>query len=215
MLTIPLCARHFSYLDPVDRRIRALTTFLLLVIAILGAGSGTPISVSAQELPTALPEEVGMSSSRLDRLTGALQEYVNTNRIPGAVAMVLRDGRVVYHEAVGKLDIEADVPMGQDVIFRIASQTKALVSVAIMMLQEDGDLVDEWCAAGQPAQGRPQGRARRGAGVRAVEPLRAYRQGSHRALRRDALARHDGGQRAVPLLVSVGAFFRGRVCQVG
>ena len=100
MLTIPLCARHFSYLDPVDRRIRALTTFLLLVIAILGAGSGTAISASAQELPTALPEEVGMSSSRLDRLTGALQKYVHTDRIPGAVAMVLRDGRVVYHEAV-------------------------------------------------------------------------------------------------------------------
>lgn len=141
MLTIPLYARHFSYLDPVDRRTRTLAAFLLLVIAILGVASGTPISVSAQELPTALPEEVGMSSSRLDRLTGALQEYVNTNRIPGAVAMVLRDGRVVYHEAVGKLDIEADVPMGQDVIFRIASQTKALVSVAIMMLQEDGDLL--------------------------------------------------------------------------
>ena len=82
-----------------------------------------------------------MSSSRLDRLTGALQKYVHTDRIPGAVAMVLRDGRVVYHEAVGKLDIEADVPMGQDVIFRIASQTTALVSVAIMMLQEDGDLL--------------------------------------------------------------------------
>ena len=141
MLTIPLYARHFSYLDPVGRRTRTLAAFLLLVIAILGVASGTPISVSAQELPTALPEEVGMSSSRLDRLTGALQEYVNTNRIPGAVAMVLRDGRVVYHEAVGKLDIEADVPMGQDVIFRIASQTKALVSVAIMMLQEDGDLL--------------------------------------------------------------------------
>ena len=141
MLTIPLHSRDCSYLYPVDRRIRALAVSLLLGVAILGATSGTPISVSAQELPTALPEEVGMSSSRLDRLTGALQKYVHTDRIPGAVAMVLRDGRVVYHEAVGKLDIEADVPMGQDVIFRIASQTKALVSVAIMMLQEDGDLL--------------------------------------------------------------------------
>ena len=136
MLTIPLHSRDCSYLYPVDRRIRALAVSLLLGVAILGATSGTPISVSAQELPTALPEEVGMSSSRLDRLTGALQKYVHTDRIPGAVAMVLRDGRVVYHEAVGKLDIEADVPMGEDVIFRIASQTKALVSVAIMMLQE-------------------------------------------------------------------------------
>lgn len=127
--------------SPVHRRIRVLSASLLLGVALLGAASGTPISVSAQELPTALPEEVGMSSARFDRLTGALQTYLDTNRIPGAVAMVLRDGRVVYNEAVGKLDIEADVPMRQDAIFRIASQTKALVSVAIMMLQEEGDLL--------------------------------------------------------------------------
>ena len=122
----------------VQRRISALATSLLITGALLGAASGLPASVSAQELPTAVPEEMGMSSTRLDRLTRALQSYVDTNRIPGAVAMVLRNGAVVYHQAVGKLDIEAGVPMERDAIFRIASQTKALVSVAIMMLQEDG-----------------------------------------------------------------------------
>lgn len=55
--------------------------------------------------------------------------------------MVLRDGRIVYHEAVGNQDIEAGAPMRPDAIFRIASQTKALVSVAIMMLQEEGELL--------------------------------------------------------------------------
>ena len=72
----------------VQRRIRALATSLLITGALLGAAA----SVSAQELPTAVPEEMGMSSTRLDRLTRALQSYVDTNRIPGAVAMVLRNG---------------------------------------------------------------------------------------------------------------------------
>ena len=97
--------------------------------------------VLAQELPGAVPEDVGMSSERLDRLTGALQEYVDEGRLPGAVAMVLRRGKVVYSEALGHRDREADALMTTDAIFRIASQTKALVSVGIMMLEEDGALL--------------------------------------------------------------------------
>lgn len=95
----------------------------------------------AQELPTAAPEEVGMSSQRLDRLTVALQDYVDQGLLPGVVATVLRRGKVVYSEALGDLDREAGTSMREDAIFRIASQTKALVSVGIMMLQEDGALL--------------------------------------------------------------------------
>jgi CubicO group peptidase (beta-lactamase class C family) len=82
-----------------------------------------------------------MSVERLERLTAALNAYVTADRLPGAVAMVLRDGQVVYSQAVGFRDRESASPMRTDAIFRIASQTKALVSVGIMMLQEDGALL--------------------------------------------------------------------------
>lgn len=95
----------------------------------------------AQEIPRASPAEAGLSAERLDRLTGVLQGYVDDGRLPGAVALVLRDGRIVYEEAVGERDREADVELATDAIFRIASQTKAIVSVAVMMLQEEGALL--------------------------------------------------------------------------
>lgn len=109
---------------------------LPLVLALLAS-----VPARGQELPVAEPEDVGMSSERLERLTGALATYVEEDRLPGAVAMIVRDGTVVYHEAVGRRDREAGDAMSPDAIFRIASQTKALVSVGIMMLQEDGTLL--------------------------------------------------------------------------
>lgn len=104
-------------------------------------GAVATTSLRAQELPTGRPEAVGMSSDRLERLTDALDRYVHDGTIPGAVAMVLRDGRVAYSGVVGFQDLEARTPMRDDVIFRIASQTKALVSVGIMILQEEGALL--------------------------------------------------------------------------
>jgi CubicO group peptidase (beta-lactamase class C family) len=95
----------------------------------------------AQELPAAIPETVGMSSERLARITDVMESYVRTGRLAGAATIVLRDGKVVYSEAVGDRDREADSPMATDAIFRIASQTKALISVGIMMLQEEGELL--------------------------------------------------------------------------
>lgn len=107
-----------------------------LLFALVFAGT-----VVAQEIPRAAPEEVGLSSARLARLTSVLTEYVESGRLPGAVALVARRGRVVYLEAFGQRDREAASPQRVDDIFRIASQTKALVSVAIMMLQEEGRLL--------------------------------------------------------------------------
>jgi CubicO group peptidase (beta-lactamase class C family) len=97
--------------------------------------------LAAQELPRSAPESVGMASERLDRLTAALERYVEEGRLAGAVTTVLRDGNVVYEEAVGYRDREAGARMTTDAIFRIASQTKAIVSVGIMMLQEEGALL--------------------------------------------------------------------------
>lgn len=123
----------------VSRQVGRRSAALALALSIVA--SVAPSSTPAQELPSGRPEDSGMSSERLGRVTTALQRYVDEGRLPGAVAMVLRDGRVVYHEAVGNQDIEAGRPMRHDAIFRIASQTKALVSVAIMMLQEEGALL--------------------------------------------------------------------------
>jgi CubicO group peptidase (beta-lactamase class C family) len=95
----------------------------------------------AQELPRARPEEVGMSSERLARLTTAFQTYVDHGQLPGAVIVVARSGKVVYANAFGQRDREARATMPGDAIFRIASQTKALVSVGAMILQEQGALL--------------------------------------------------------------------------
>jgi CubicO group peptidase (beta-lactamase class C family) len=98
-------------------------------------------SLLAQGLPRARPEEVGLSSERLQRLTDALQGYVKDGKLPGAVVLVARRGKVAYVGAVGQRDLEAHAPMKEDAIFRIASQSKALVSVAALALQEEGRLL--------------------------------------------------------------------------
>ena len=87
------------------------------------------------------PEDVGMSTERLERLTTVWEQYVESGALPGAVIRVQRRGRVVYERAFGYRDMEAGDRQETDDIFRIASQTKAIVSAAIMILQEEGKLV--------------------------------------------------------------------------
>ena len=100
-----------------------------------------PFTLYAQELVSVSPEEVGMSSDRLEFLTGTFQEYTESGKLPGAVALVMRKGKIAYFKSFGKSDIENNVPMKENAIFRIASQTKAIVSVGIMILQEEGKLL--------------------------------------------------------------------------
>jgi CubicO group peptidase (beta-lactamase class C family) len=83
---------------------------------------------------------VGLAPDRLGRLDGLLQRYVDENRIAGAVALVLRDGKPAYERAVGWSDKEAGRKVTPDALFRIASQTKAITSAAILMLMEEGRL---------------------------------------------------------------------------
>ncbi|HEX8300794.1 serine hydrolase domain-containing protein [Sphingomonas sp.] len=83
----------------------------------------------------------GISAERLARLSQAMQRYVDQGRIAGAVVQIQQDGRDVYSMAFGWRDKEARDPMREDTIFRIASQTKALTSVAVMMLLEEGKLL--------------------------------------------------------------------------
>lgn len=82
-----------------------------------------------------------MSSERLQFLTNALQQYVDKGQLSGAVALVARHGKIAYLKSFGKSDMENKLPMMDNSIFRIASQTKAIVSVGVMMLQEEGKLI--------------------------------------------------------------------------
>ena len=115
---------------------RFLPFTLLLALALFAA----PI-FAAENLPVAVPEAVGLSSERLDRLTETMQQYVDDGKLSGSVVLVARRGKVAYFRAFGQRDAEANSVMTDDAIFRIASQTKALVSTAALMLQEEGKLL--------------------------------------------------------------------------
>jgi CubicO group peptidase (beta-lactamase class C family) len=91
-----------------------------------------------QFLPTAAPSQVGLSAERLERLSKVLKAEVAGGRVPGAVALVSRNGRVAYFESFGQRDPVTAAPMAKDSIFRIYSMTKPIVSVAAMMLWEEG-----------------------------------------------------------------------------
>jgi CubicO group peptidase (beta-lactamase class C family) len=86
------------------------------------------------------PEQIGLSSERLGRITALLEREIEAGAIPGAVLAVARGGRIGYAEALGYRDKEAGAPMHFDAIFRIASMTKPIVSVAAMALAEEGRL---------------------------------------------------------------------------
>jgi CubicO group peptidase (beta-lactamase class C family) len=111
---------------------------ILTAMAILLAAAS---AAHAQGLPRVAPEQVGLSSERLERLTAAMEQYVAEGRLAGAVTIIARRGQVAYLEAVGARDREDGAAMREDDIFRIASQSKALVSVGVMMLQEEGGLL--------------------------------------------------------------------------
>src|SRR5258708_5705274 len=86
------------------------------------------------------PEQIGLSAARLERAAAIIREDVERRLIPGAVLVIARYGRIGYAEAFGWRDREAGAPMNRDAIFRIASMTKPITSVAAMMLAEEGRL---------------------------------------------------------------------------
>lgn len=93
-----------------------------------------------QDLPTAKPEDVGVSSSKVEELSTFMQSLVDDGKIAGGVTMMSRHRKVIHLKAVGMADREEKTPMRTDAIFRIASMTKPITSVAIMMLHEQGKL---------------------------------------------------------------------------
>ena len=97
--------------------------------------------VFAQALPGAKPEDVGMSSERLAKVSEGLKAEIAKGRYPGVVALVARRGKVAYFEAFGQRDPQSGAPMTKDAIFRLYSMTKPFVSAAAMMLVEDGRIL--------------------------------------------------------------------------
>ena len=90
--------------------------------------------------PTVRPEEVGLSSDRLKRVTELMQRLIDAKTFSGSVTLIARNGRVALFEAQGVMDLESKKPMQRDTIFRIMSMTKPVVGVATMMLVEEGKL---------------------------------------------------------------------------
>ena len=130
-----------------------LRTSLVVVLALLTLPLSSAVrdtgSTGADGLPVAEPEDVGMSSERLERVSRAMQGYIDRQEVAGTVTLIARRGKVVHYEAQGWRDVENNEPMTRDVIFRIASMTKPITSVALMMLWEEGhfqlrDPVSKW-----------------------------------------------------------------------
>ena len=119
---------------------------LLFCITIFGCGVTkiTPekdVSVSFDPehgLPMAVPEEVGVSAERLERIRPVMQDYVDKENLPGFLTVVARRGKIVHFETIGMRDIENKKPIEPDTIFRIYSMSKPITSVAVMMLYEKG-----------------------------------------------------------------------------
>src|SRR5580700_1113997 len=96
--------------------------------------------LTAADIPLARPEDSGMSSERLHRIHDAIQRHIDAGEISGAVTLVARRGHIVHFEAHGLMDIESKRPMEKDAIFRIASMSKPITGVAVMMMLEEGKL---------------------------------------------------------------------------
>ena len=115
-----------------------------LVIGVLLAAAAST-ALPAQEIPTASPEDVGMSSERLREIDAVMKRHIDAGEIQGAVTAVARRGKVVHFEAYGLMDVERARPMEKDAIFRMASSSKPVLGVAAMMMIEEGlfDPADE------------------------------------------------------------------------
>lgn len=111
---------------------------ILACAASLALVAAAALPARGADLPAAQPRDTGLSQERLARLDATIDLAVRTGRLPGAVVLIARHGRVAHYKAFGMSDRAARQPMKRDDIFRIYSMTKPVVSVALMMLYEEG-----------------------------------------------------------------------------
>jgi len=124
-------------------------------------------------LPMTTPEDIGLSSPALARLGKVLSNEVASGRVPGAVALIARRGRIAYFESFGRRDPAGGAPMARESIFRIYSMTKPIVSVAAMMLWEEGRfLLSDPIAKYLPELADPKVAVQRGAEIELVPQAR-------------------------------------------
>ena len=148
-------------------KIRSLALLWICLTIILGG------SAPAASLIDASPQSVGLSADRLGRIDKVMQQYVDEGKVAGAVTLVARRGKVVYHEAFGRSDIKADKPMTTDALFRIASMSKPITAVAVMMLYEQGYfLLNDPVSKYIPEFAEPEVIVRLGDGSYGREPAR-------------------------------------------
>ena len=112
----------------------------VLAMWLASASLLAPAHAQVRDLPRAKPEAVGMSSERLARITATLAADADAKKIPGAVILVVRHGKVVLYDAVGKIDPAGSAAMTKDTIFRIYSMSKPITTLTAMMLVEEGKL---------------------------------------------------------------------------
>ena len=112
---------------------RAIPRIILLILSGFVASS-----IGAKPFERSAPEQQGMSSVQLQRLSQLASKYVTEGRVPGMINLVMRNGEIVYFEAVGNRGIDDNTPMELDDLFRIYSMTKPITSVAAMQLYEQG-----------------------------------------------------------------------------
>lgn len=124
---------NYTMLNP----LKTIVTFVCVAMAML-VQAQTPSAKKSPPLSEAAPESVGVSAARLQWVDRMLAEAVAQGEVPGVVALIARNGKIVYHKAFGMADAEAGRPQRNDDIFRIASQSKAITSTAVMMLWEEG-----------------------------------------------------------------------------
>ena len=130
MTATPNCytRQRLSCEQPLRLLLAAVTALALPLAAIAGA------------VPHATPEDVGLSSERLGRITEVVRRHIEASDVSGAVTLVARRGHIAHFEAQGFLDIESQTPLPSDAIFRLASMSKPITAVAIMMLVEQGEI---------------------------------------------------------------------------
>ena len=127
------------------RKIKTTTKRMVFV----GSAFALSTSAWANGLPMASPESVGISSERLERMSDAMQRYIDANQLAGTVSLISRKGQVIHMESQGWKSKETGEEMTGDTIFFIMSMTKPIVSTALMMLYEEGhflltDPISDW-----------------------------------------------------------------------
>ncbi len=111
--------------------------YFLFVLAVFQLA----VVIGQKIVPAASPESAGFSAERLKRIDREMNDWVEKGWMQGGTALIIRNGKIVYYKAAGYNDLDSRTPMQKENIFRIASQTKAITSVAIMILFEEGKLL--------------------------------------------------------------------------